>query len=257
MELGLTGKIVFITGSTRGIGLATAKGFLSEGATVILNGRNRVELDGIVESLNAVYCNRIFGLAGDITNQVESEEVVRMINDQFQHLDVLVANLGSGKPECDNPLCVSEWKRFYEVNVLGNLGTVDKLHPLLQRSASPSVIFLSSIVARQRVSAPVGYAAAKSGVLSLAKYLSKNWADDNIRVNCILPGNIYFKGGRWEELDNTDHDGVSNYINTEVPMKRFGKPEEIADAILFLSSSRASYITGASIVVDGGQLSTI
>ena len=87
--------------------------------------------------------------------------------------------------------------------------------------------------------------------------MSRKWAGDGIRVNCVLPGNVFFQGGRWEELLNKDKRGVTEYIESCVPMKRFGEPKEIADMILFLSSKRASFITGAEISIDGGQLNVM
>ena len=257
MDLGLNGKKVFITGSTRGIGLATAKGFLHEGASVVLNGRDEDRLEKVVNGLKKAYPGRIDGVAADITTPDGVNKAVSFVSDKFGVLDIFVGNLGNGKPESKNALEVTEWKRFYDVNVIGNLSILDKIHPLLKISSYASIVLISSIVAKQNASAPVGYAAAKQAVLVLTKYLSKQWASDGIRVNCVMPGNIKFKGGRWEELIEADPDGVKQYIESAVPMKKFGKPEEIADAILFLSSSRASFITGSALVVDGGQLDVV
>lgn len=257
MDLGLKGKNVLITGSSKGIGLATAKAFLQEGATVVLNARNKERLNQVISDLRNLHPRRVFGFAGDITKSEDAATVVRLLNESFDTLDIFVANLGSGKPEHSNPLDIAEWHRFMDINVFGNLSIIDQLHPLLKKTKNSNVVFLSSIVAKQRATAPVGYAAAKSSVLALTKYLANSWAQDGIRVNCVVPGNVYFEGGRWEELLHSDNDGVKNYIESEVPLKRFGKPEEIADAILFLASERASFITGSSLVVDGGQLTAI
>lgn len=257
MELGLQGKYVFISGSTKGIGLATAEAFLSEGAVVMLNGRDSEKLEAETERLSESYPGQVFGALGDITTEKGIQTVTKKIKHEFPQLDVFVANLGNGKAETQNILALSEWKRFYEINVLGNIGILGALHPMLVNGSNSSVLFLSSIVARESASAPCGYAAAKSAVLTLAKYLSKQWASDGIRVNCVLPGNIYFEGGRWEELKQADEEAVSSYIIDKVAMKRFGTPQEIADAILFLASERAGFITGASLVVDGGQVNTV
>lgn len=258
MDLGLNKKIVFISGSTRGIGYSTARAYLSEGARVIINGRSSQRVNECLDNLRKEYpSGDIDGVNGDILNTEEAKKISDYICAEYGRLDIFVANLGSGKPESTNMLAVDEWRRFYDVNIIGNVTLLDLLHPLLVKSNDGSVIFISSIVARQNAASPVGYAAAKSAVLVLTKYLSKKWANDKIRVNCVMPGNIYFKGGRWEELKTVDNLGVTEYIDSEVPMKRFGKPEEVADAIVFLSSQRASFITGATLTVDGGQLDLV
>ena len=168
-------------------------------------------------------------------------------------LDIAVMNVGTGKTLTNNCLDSQEWRRFYEINTLSAVGVLNELHPLLQKGRSASVVLISSIVSRERSAAPIGYAAAKAAVLELNRYLSAQWAKDGIRVNCILPGNVFFAEGRWEELAAQDEQGTKRYICENVPLKRFGRPEEIADAILFLSSARASFITGATLNVDGGQ----
>lgn len=255
MELSLENQVVFISGSSRGIGLATAEAFLREKACVILNGRDDSRLEGERERLSSNYPNRVYTATGDATTTSGIQEIMEQIRNCTSQIDVFIANLGSGKPEDPDRLNIKEWRRFYEINVVANIALLKEMRPLLNKGEGKSIVFLSSIVAREKMSAPYGYAAAKSAIIILTKNLAKDLATDGFRVNCVLPGNIFFPGGRWEELRNQDQKGVDTYIKTEVPMRRFGKPEEIADAILFLSSKRAGFITGASLVVDGGQLS--
>ena len=256
MNLGLEGKIVFITGSSQGIGYATAESFLREGATVIINARDEGRLKRAVTELGQVYPGRISFIAGDILKD-NDYAISETIRDKFGKLDVFIANLGNGKPETKEPLDIDEWKRFFDINVFGNVKILSGLQDLLKKGESPSVVFISSIVAKEVSSAPIAYASAKSAVVTLSKYLSSLWAQDGIRVNCVLPGNIFFPNGRWEDLMNEDPTGVKDYINSSVPMKRFGKPEEVADVIVYLASERASFISGTTISVDGGQLRTV
>ena len=257
MELGLGGKRVLITGSSRGIGLACAKAFLDEGAIVILNGRNAEHLHRIAEELRESNEDRVYSVVADVLTDNGAGSIQRFVKEKIQGLDIFIANLGNGKAERTDPLDTSEWKRFYDINVLGNLKMLNAIHDFLVHGENPNMVFVSSVIAKEASQAPAGYAAAKSAVLTLNKYLSRSWAEDGIRVNCVLPGNVYFEGGRWEELKRADEDGVSEYIRSVVPMKRFARPEEVADAILFLSSERASFITGAELSVDGGQMRTI
>lgn len=257
MNLGLEGKKVFITASSRGIGLATARAFLDEGCYVIINGRDDGRLKQIVSELSGMYPDRILPFRGDILHSDEIAKAVDYVADIYGSLDILISNLGSGKPETKDSLEVAEWDRFFKVNILGSVETLNGFYDLLKKGTNPNVILVSSIVAKEIASAPPGYAAAKSAVLTLNKYLSRIWSSDGIRVNCVLPGNVFFDGGRWQELHKEDSDGVDRYISDKVPMKRFGRPEEIADSIVFLASERASFITGAELVVDGGQLGAI
>lgn len=257
MNLGLDNKVAFITGSGRGIGFSTAKTLLEEGAKVIINSRSKGSLREKAEEINKTFPGKCDCVDGDILDSKDSTRISEYIGEKYGKLDVLIANLGSGKPMDKDQLSLDEWQRFFDINVLGNVGMVSRLHTLLINGNTPAVVFVSSIVAKEAAAAPCGYAAAKSAVITLSKYLSRAWAADGIRVNCILPGNIYFEGGRWEELENQDPEGVAEYIKMNVPMQRFGKPEEIADMIAFLVSERASFITGAEIVVDGGQLGSI
>lgn len=257
MQLGLEGKRVFISGSVQGIGLAVANAFLAEGSVVLLNGRNREHLREAVGSLRTLHGERVRDYCGDMCSDSDIAGLTSYIEREMGGLDIFIANLGNGKPESKNPLSPCEWQRFYEINVMSAVKLLDKLHCFLREGNSPATVLISSVVSREASQAPAGYAAAKASVRTLSKYLSRMWAPDGIRVNCVLPGNVYFEGGRWEELLNQNRENVEGYIETAVPMKRFGKPEEIADAVLFLSSDRASFMTGTEIVVDGGQSNAI
>lgn len=257
MNLGLEGKKVFITASSRGIGLATAKAFLDEGCSVVINGRDEERLRQIIDELAGMYPSRIAAFSGDMLHSDDITKAVEYVTGRFGSLDILVSNLGSGKPESNDCLDAAEWDRFFRVNTIGSVEMLNGFYDLLKMGTKPCVILVSSIVAKEAASAPPGYAASKSAVLVLNKYLSRIWASDGIRVNCVLPGNVFFDGGRWQELHEADPEGVDRYISEKVPMNRFGRPEEIADSIVFLASEKASFITGAELVIDGGQLGTI
>ncbi len=257
MDLGLKGKKVFISASSGGIGLATAEAFLREGAVVIINGRNEETLKRISESFNEVYGENIDYYCGDMTDIRALVGLKEFIESKYQGLDILVANLGTGKPLSDNVLDSDEWKRFFETNVFGTVELLNQLYTSLVNGDNPCVVLISSIVSKEVMAAPIGYASSKAAVRILNKYLGERWSKEGIRLNCVLPGNIYFKGGRWEELLKENESSVTEYIDSNVPLKRFGKPGEVADAIVFLSSDRAGYITGAELVIDGGQLRSI
>ena len=249
----MKGKSVLVTGATQGIGLATAKAFLEEGSIVFLNGHDKIRLEERCRELGDGFPRQVIPCLGDLTLDAGVSRVMETLRANTNALDIAVMNLGNGKPGGPDPMEPDEWRRFYEVNTVSAVAMLARLHPLLKKGMGSSVVLISSVIARERASAPVGYAAAKSAVLVLNRYLSGMWAEDGIRVNCVLPGNVYFSGGRWEELLAEDEAGVQSYIASNVPLRRFGRPEEIADAILFLASERARFITGTALNVDGGQ----
>lgn len=255
MELGLQGKKIFITGGTRGIGLATTKAFLREGSAVYLNGHSPERLQAVCKTLQEASGGTVIPCLGDMTSTEDVEKLHQILSTDA--LDIAVMNLGNGKAENPNSLSPEEWRRFYEINTISAVNGLNQLHPLLKRGKGANVVLVSSVVARERAAAPVGYAAAKGAILTLCRYLSSAWANDGIRVNAVMPGNVYFPGGRWEEILAGDEAGTKEYIRRAVPMNRFGKPEEIADAVLFLASERAAFITGAVLNVDGGQQTAI
>lgn len=254
MDLGLTGRRVFITASSGGIGMAVAEHFLQEGAYVLLNGRNAEKLYTIVADFRERYGEKnVYYFTGDVTRSSILTECHDYIKNLWGGLDILVTNMGTGKPIGDDRLASEEWEKLFQYNLFSAVKAVRIFQGMLKHGKNSNIILVSSIVAYERMSAPCAYAAAKNGIRTLAKYLAGDLAEAGIRVNTVVPGNVFFKGGRWEELYNMDSEGVQKYISQNVPMKRFGTPDEIADAVLFLSSDRASFITGAELTVDGGQ----
>lgn len=254
MDLGLQGKIVLVTASAGGIGYAIADGFLKEGATVILNGRNLERLIDIKSKLSINYSeNQIDLFAGDLTIESSIIELEQFILNKYKKLDVLALNLGSGKPTQDNKLDQNEWNYLMQINLLSAVKTIDMLLSLLQKGTNANIIFISSIVAYEYSAAPYAYSAAKAGILSLAKNLSYDLAGKGIRVNSIVPGNIYFPGGRWEEIISKDEANTIKMLEERVPMRRFGTPSEIADSVVFIASAKSAFTTGSTLVIDGGQ----
>lgn len=258
MDLGLKGKVVLITGSSRGIGKTIASSFLAEGARVIITGRDGTTLNETLgEFLNRYGAEFVYAYQGDLTNLDDIVKCVNLAVKKFNKIDILIANIGTGKSKPGLLADQSEWERILKLNLFGSINIVRELAPLMKKNGGGSVIFISSIAGCEVLGAPLTYSAAKSGLISASKNLSHLLAKDNIRVNTVAPGNIIFKGGRWEEIIRENPDTIENYIEKNVPMQRFGKPEEVADAVLFLASERASFITGACLVVDGGETRSI
>lgn len=254
MDLYLKGKKVVITASTDGIGYAAAHRFLEEGACVLINGRNEIKAQGKRDLLEKEFGeDRVFLYVGDTVSWDGIRGMGQYARSIFRHIDCLVANVGSGKPVTQSNLDIEGWRRSFDVNLFSAVKLIREFNELWEENAGGSIITVSSLAGYNRISAPYAYAAAKQGISVFSKYLSDDYAKKGIRVNSVVPGNVYYAGGRWEELLKKDEAGVNDYIDHAVPLKRFAIPEEIADAIVFLASERASFITGAALLVDGGQ----
>lgn len=254
MELGLNNKVVFITGSTRGIGYATAESFLREGARVVVNGRKQESVNAACQALGALYgTENIYAVTGDMTKIAETNRAKCSIINNMQKIDILVPNLGTGKPISQDKLSIEEWQYMMDTNVYSAIHLIQTFLEVLKKQEKSSIIMISSIAAYEKIGAPYAYAASKSAILSLIKYLATDYAEAGIRVNGVVPGNIFYEGGRWDDLWKQNTIGTESYIEQNVPMGRFGKPREIADMIVFLASERTSFMTGNTVVIDGGQ----
>jgi 3-oxoacyl-[acyl-carrier protein] reductase len=254
MDLGLEGRVAFIAGSTRGIGFAIAQGFLREGARVVITGRDGAALEQASMTLTAESSSdRLLSVQGDLTDPVGVQRALDQTLAAFGHLDTVVANVGNGTARGGWELNLEDWDSVLKLNLLAGMALASAALPLLISSGAGSLTFISSIAGHEATSAPVTYSAAKAAVLSGMKNLSRLAGPKGVRVNAVVPGNVLFPGGSWESKVRERPEFFGEFIQSEVPLQRFGSPEEIADAVVFLSSGRASFITGACLVVDGGQ----
>ena len=256
MELGLANSRILVTGSSRGIGYGIASHFLQEGATVVLTGRNEQNLRLAREMLTKKFdADRVEIFAGDLGDST----VLQGLNAALltKGLDHLVCNVGSGRSVPILQETMEEWRRMLDINLLHAAGVVKDLHNLLAASAKggrgASLTFVGSICGIEAIGCPLAYASAKAALWAYAKNLVRPLAMEGIRVNMVSPGNIIFPGSVWETKLAQDPAVVQNMLEREVPLRRFGSLDEIAAAIIFLASQRASFITGANLVVDGGQ----
>lgn len=166
--------------------------------------------------------------------------------------DILVANLGSGQGKPGWEQQEEEWQRLFNLNFFGSVRLAQAAIPYLQRQGG-SILFIASIVAMEATTAPLPYSAAKAALVNYSKNLSRAVAQYGIRVNCLAPGNVLFPGGSWERHLDERREEVERMISREVPQKRFGTPEEIAEFASYLVSERAGFATGGCYVIDGGQ----
>ena len=251
MDLNLESKTVLITGASQGIGSAVADSFLKEGASVILVSRGSKKLLSLEKKFQDNYGKKnISAEICDCTSESSLEQLKDNLIAKGIKLDIVVANVGDGRSVSDSVPNDENWEDSWAKNFNSALYTSRAFVPMLEEKEG-SLLFISSITGVEAIGAPINYSTAKSALIAFSKNLSKKLAG-RVRVNAIAPGNINFPGSSWEEKIKADERKVKEIINN-VPMKRFGTPKEIANSAVFLSSDKASFITGALLIIDGGQ----
>ena len=252
MDLGLSGKNALVTGASRGIGAAMAEVFLREGANTCIVSRGSQQLFKTEEQLRQTYgSDRIFSESCDCTVPQQLKRLSSRIEQKWNRIDIVIANIGDGRSVSDPLPDEPQWRKTWDNNFESALHTARTFLPMLKESKGV-LLFISSITAMEAFGAPVDYSTAKTAVAALAKNMARKLAKE-VRVNVLAPGNVYFPGGSWDEKIKQDPKRVEHIIESTVPMNRFGTPEEMADAAVFLCSERAKFITGSVMVVDGGQ----
>lgn len=253
MDLNLSSKKVLVTGASRGIGLAIAENFLQEGAKACLVSRGSHALFENEKRFQEVYGDvNVFACKCDCTKIESLNTLKNVIEGKWSTLDIVIVNVGDGRGVPDPLPDDEQWKKVWNSNFESALQTARTFLPML-KEAKGCLLFISSITGLEAFGAPTDYSTAKTAIIALAKNMARKLAPDQIRVNVIAPGNVYFEGGPWDEKIQQSKKQVAEIIKSTVPMNRFATPHEIADSAVFLCSERASFITGATLVVDGGQ----
>ena len=248
----LEDKIALVTGAGAGIGRAVAETFAREGAHVVVADRDgeaaRETADAIVKNNGAAQAETI-----DVTDTVEVKALMQRIADRFGRLDVLVNNAGIGERSDFRHLDDAAWDKVWKTNVDGTVRCAREAFDLLRASGNASVVNLSSIMASKHTRQMAVYSATKGAVSALSRSLAVEYAPYGIRVNTLLPGYVETALiGRY--LSNPM---IAKALLTQTPLRRFGTPQDIANAALFLASDEAAYITGAALNVDGGMATTL
>jgi 3-oxoacyl-[acyl-carrier protein] reductase len=259
MDLGLQNKVVFVAGSSRGIGRAIVAELLAEGARVVLTGRDQDRLNkAYVELEKPGHRDRLLSICGDLLDLASVEKAFAQAAERFGAIDHLVANIGSGKGQSGWNLPDDEWQRLFAVNFFASARLTQAALPyLLRNPEGGSILHIASIAGVEASAAPLPYSAAKAALLNYSKNLSRQLAPQRIRVNAIAPGNILFEGGSWHDRMANAPQQVQRMLEVDVPQKRFGAPRDIGALAAFLCSPASGFTTGACYVVDGGQTRSI
>jgi 3-oxoacyl-[acyl-carrier protein] reductase len=254
MDLGLADSVCLVTGSSRGIGKGIAEKFLEAGARTVITGRNPNALLETREELAQRFGpEKVLHYEGDLALEATVDNIVSSVIETWGRIDCLAANVGSGSSTPGWNIGPEVWTNALNANLWPAVHVVTRVLQEMINARSGSIVLVSSIAGIEATAAPLAYSAAKSALTLYSKNLSRIVGPHNIRVNSIAPGNILFEGGSWERHLEKRGEEVRLYIDTEVPLKRFGTVEEIANCVAFLSSSCASFVTGACLVADGGQ----
>jgi 3-oxoacyl-[acyl-carrier protein] reductase len=253
MDLGLKDRVAIVTGSSKGLGFASARALVAEGCRIVICGRTPTTLQEARR--------RLVEIASDdsvlaIVTDVSREEGVRLLIDRsvetFGGIDILVNNVGVGRGGglVDTP--DELWQEAIDYTLMPAVRASRLAVPHMQRRGGGSIVMIASIYGRE-AGGRMTYNVIKAAEISLAKSLAQQLAPMNIRVNSVSPGSILFEGGSWWKRQQDDPAGIAEFVKRELPFGRFGRPEEVGDVVAYLASSRASWISGTSVVVDGCQ----
>jgi 3-oxoacyl-[acyl-carrier protein] reductase len=254
MDLSLIDKVAIVTGSSRGLGLASARALVAEGCRVCICARGSERLAEAAVEVDAAARkpNMVLAVQADVSTQAGVDLVIARTVETFGRLDVLVNNVGRAGGVGLLDTSDAEWQAAFDETLFPAIRASRAAVPHMRHVGGGAILMIASIYGRE-AGGRMTYNAAKAAEISLAKALAQQLAPLNIRVNSIAPGSILFPGGSWHKRHQADPEGIAEFIKRELPFGRFGRPEEVGAVVAFLASPRASWISGASVVVDGCQ----
>ena len=250
MDLGLTGKVALVTGSSRGIGRGIAVRLVEEGVDVVFCARGEEALGEAVAAVSGP--GQAHGIVADVTTAEGAVAVVDGAVQVFGGLDIVVNNVGGSGARTINDLDVADLDDVLGRNLVPALAVSRAALPVLRKRGGGVIALIASIWGREGGGSP-SYNVAKAAEISLAKAMASDLAKDEIRVLSVAPGSTLFPGGSWERRVRDDPEGMASFVERELPWGRLGTVDEVADVVAFLVSPRASWVVGTCVVVDGGQ----
>jgi 3-oxoacyl-[acyl-carrier protein] reductase len=253
MDLGMKDRVAIVTGSSKGLGFASASALAAEGCRVVICARTPDTLQEARRRLVEITADdRVLAVVADVSRESGTQEVVDRAVATFGGIDILVNNVGiargGGLLETKDEL----WQEAFDYTLMPAVRASRLVVPHMQRRGGGSIIIIASIYGRE-AGGRMTYNAVKAAEISLAKSLAQQLASMNIRVNSVSPGSILFEGGSWWKRQQADPAAIAEFVKQELPFGRFGRPEEVGDVVAYLASARASWISGTSVVVDGCQ----
>jgi len=254
VDLGLTGKVAIVTGSSRGLGLASARALVAEGCRVCLcaRGAERLAEAAIEVEAAAKKPNLVAAVQADVSTEAGVDLVVTQTVERFGGLDILINNVGRAGGTDLVGTSDAEWQAAFDETLLPAIRASRLAIPHMKQRGGGAIILIASIYGRES-GGRMTYNAVKAAEISLGKSLAQQLAPANIRVNSVSPGSISFEGGSWWKRQQENPDAIAEFVRRELPFGRFGRAEEVGDVVAFLASPRASWISGTSVVVDGCQ----
>jgi 3-oxoacyl-[acyl-carrier protein] reductase len=254
MDLQLSDKVAIVTGSSHGLGLASARALLAEGCRVTVCARGEGRLQAATADLRTAAGDdaRVHAVAADVATVDGVARVIDATVARFGALDILVNNVGVARGAGIIDTSDEEWHAAIDQTLFPAIRASRLAVPHMRRRGGGVIIMIASIWGRES-GGRMTYNAVKSAEISLAKAMAQQLARDNIRVLSIAPGSILFPGGSWWQRQQADPQGIAAFVERELPFGRFGRDDEVADVVAFMASPRASWISGASIPVDGCQ----
>ena len=251
MDLGLSNNVAMISGASRGIGRAIALGLAAEGCRLSLCARGREPLEATAQEVRRAGVD-VLATALDVTQEAEARSWVEATQQHFGGIDILINNVGGSRPGGNLDASRSDWQAGFALNFFSALDLCRLVIPSMEDRKAGCVINITSIYGREW-GGPMTYNASKAAMISLSKEMARALAPKGIRVNSVAPGSILFPGGAWEQRQKENPAGIAAFVKAELPAGRFGKPEEVADVVVFLASERSQWVSGACITVDGCQ----
>jgi len=249
MDLHLSQKVAIVSGSSRGLGLASARALHAEGSAVVLCARGA---EALTAAISSVGTERVYGVVADVSTPQGAEHVVAETLRVFGRVDVLVNNVGKAAGGGVDVTDDDVWREALDQTLFPAIRLSRLVVPHMRRSGGGVILMIASIWGRES-GGRMTYNVVKAAEISLAKSMAQHLAKDRIRVNSIAPGSISFEGGTWWKRQQEDPAAMAAFVEREIPLGRFGRADEVGNVVAFLASERASWITGACIPVDGGQ----